>query len=399
MDPYRREVWITGVGIVSPLGEGSAAHGSSLGAAASRINLADWAPYAYFPLPPIEYDKQIPRKSDQRQMALCQRIGTYAAGLALQNAGLAGDKARLASMDMMTTTLGGERDIQADDGIMQSAIGSLDPAAVINQKLMSDLRPTFFLGQLPNLLASNIAIVHGVTGSARTLLGDELAGADAVRLAAERVASGQSDRVLAGASYNGSRKDTLFYLVCAGHAHTGPWRPVFEAEFGEGIALSSVGAFLVLEAAEAAKERGARPIARLAGIITDAAASHERRARQDSFEALVSRAKPRLAPSNVAVISGASGAEPATAIERGSLDRLRLPVRSTGSHLGHAAQAQFPLNVAIAALQLQERRLFAPSCAFEADVPADWAPEQILVTAVGRNYGEGIALLETVGPQ
>ena len=396
MDKYRRDVWITGIGVVSPLGEGSEVHGAAIGSVASRINLTDWAPYAYFPVPPIEYDKQIPRKSDQRQMALCQRIGTYAAGLALQNAGLVGDKIRLANMDIMTTTLGGERDIQADDNILQAAVGSSDPAAVVNEKLMSELRPTFFLGQLPNLLASNIAIVHGVTGSARTLLGDELAGVDVVRLAAERIASGQSERVLAGASYNGGRKDTLLYLVCAGQAHTGPWRPVFDAESGSGIALSSVGAFLVLEAAEAAEARGIQPIARLAGVIADTAVANDR-AREDGLEALLSRAKPRLAPTHVAVISGASGAEPATSIERRALERLQLPVRSTGSHLGHAAQAQFPLNVAIAALQLQERRLFAPSCAFEANVPAGWAPEQVLVTAVGRNYGEGLALLEAVG--
>jgi 3-oxoacyl-[acyl-carrier-protein] synthase II len=397
MGAYRRDVWITGVGIVSPLGEGNEAHGAAIGTLPSGINLSDWAPYAYFPVPPIEFDKQIPKKSDQRQMALCQRIGTYAAGLALQDAGLAGDKAHLADMDIMTTTLGGERDIQVDDHILQSAVGSSEPAAVVNQKLMSELRPTFFLGQMPNLLASNIAIVHGVTGSARTLLGDELAGVDVVRLSAERIASGQSERVLAGASYNGSRKDTLLYLVCAGHAHTGPWRPVFEAEAGGGIALSSVGAFLVLEAADAAEARGARPIARLATVVADAAAAGEQTAREESLDTLLSRIKPGLDASHAAVISGASGAEPATSIERRVLHRLRLPVRSTGSHLGHAAQAQFPLNVAIAALQLKERQLFAPSCAFEADVPASWTPQQVLVTAVGRNYGEGLALLEAVG--
>ena len=46
---------------------------------------------------------------------------------------------------------------------------------------MSDLRPTLFLAQLSNLLAGNISIVHGVTGSSRTFMGEEAAGVDAVR--------------------------------------------------------------------------------------------------------------------------------------------------------------------------------------------------------------------------
>lgn len=396
MEEGGRDVWITGVGVVSPLGEGDDAHGPALGSSPSKINTSDWSPYAYFPLAPIEFDKQIPKKSDQRQMALCQRFGTYAAGLALQSAGLTGDKARLADMDIMATTLGGERDIAVDDRILKDVNGADDSAELINQKLMSELRPTLFLGQLPNLLAGNIAIVHGVTGSARTLLGEELAGVDVVRIAAERIAAGQSDRVLAGASYNGSRKDSLLYLVCAGHAHTGAWTPVLEHERGSGIALSSVGAFLVLEAADAARARGRKPLAKLANIVADAAPDNSATARAPMLDTLWSRIQADVNPAHAAVLSGACGAEPATSVERDFLQRLSLPIRATSTHVGHAAQAQFPLNAAIAALLLANGRLFAPSGSFEADTPSEWTSRQIVVTALGRNYGEALALLEAV---
>jgi 3-oxoacyl-[acyl-carrier-protein] synthase II len=53
------------------------------------------------------------------------------------------------------------------------------PDAFLNERLMSDLRPTLFLAQLSNLLAGNISIVHGVTGSSRTFMGEEQAGVDA----------------------------------------------------------------------------------------------------------------------------------------------------------------------------------------------------------------------------
>ena len=52
---------------------------------------------------------------------------------------------------------------------------------------MNDLRPTLFLTQLSNLLAGNIAIVHGVSGTSRTFMGEEAASIDAARIALARI--------------------------------------------------------------------------------------------------------------------------------------------------------------------------------------------------------------------
>ena len=70
---------------------------------------------------------------------------------------------------------------------------------------MSDLRPTLFLAQLSNLMAGNISIVHGVTGSSRTFMGEEPAGVDAMRIALARIQAGQSDLALVGGAYNAER--------------------------------------------------------------------------------------------------------------------------------------------------------------------------------------------------
>ena len=40
---------------------------------------------------PLELDRQIPKRGDQRQMETWQRLGTYAAGLALDSAGVKGN--------------------------------------------------------------------------------------------------------------------------------------------------------------------------------------------------------------------------------------------------------------------------------------------------------------------
>src|SRR5215471_11701803 len=81
-----RETWITGVGIVSCLGEGPQAHWQRLNEPPPTPDMKAFAPYIVHALAPIELDKQIPKKGDQRQMEPWQRIGTYAAGLALDSA-------------------------------------------------------------------------------------------------------------------------------------------------------------------------------------------------------------------------------------------------------------------------------------------------------------------------
>ena len=87
----QRAAVITGIGIVSCLGEGPEAHWQRLmEAAPPRADTTRFAPYIVHPLPPVDFDKQIPKKGDQRTMEPWQRIGTYAAGLALDQAGIKG---------------------------------------------------------------------------------------------------------------------------------------------------------------------------------------------------------------------------------------------------------------------------------------------------------------------
>ena len=71
---------------------------------------------------------------------------------------------------------------------------------------MNDLRPTLFLAQLSNLLAGNISIVHGVTGSSRTFMGEESAGVDAVRIAARADRRRPSDIALVGGARTASAR-------------------------------------------------------------------------------------------------------------------------------------------------------------------------------------------------
>lgn len=390
-----REAWITGVGLVSCLGEGADAHWQALDAGKAVYDETTFAPYVVHPLALPSFDAQIPKKGDQRQMEQWQRTGTYAAGLALDQAGLKGKADILGRTDMIVAAGGGERDWAVDSAIVSGLAGAENPGAYLNERLTSDLRPTLFLAQLSNLLAGNISIVHGVTGSSRTFMGEEGSGIEAVRIAHARIAAGQSDVTLVGGSQNGERKDLLMLFEFGGHALRAPYRTVWDRAGQPGFATGSLGAFLVIEERAHAEARGATPLAKLTAVVSDRAARTEPGAVKASLDRLWSRL-PAVAADRTAVLSGATGAAGATDEERELLAARGLPVRATGSVVGHSIEPQFVFNIALAALALGHGRLFAPCDTTGFEQPVTDPLERVVVTGVGHWRGEGLALVEPV---
>lgn len=389
-----RDAVITGIGILSCLGEGARAHWDRLVAAEPTADTTSFAPYVVHPLPAITFEQQIPKKSDLRTMEPWQRIGTYAAGLALDDAQVKGHPDLLARTDMIVAAGGGERDLAADSAILSDIRAAANPAAFLNERLMNDLRPTLFLAQLSNLLAGNISIVHGVTGSSRTFMGEENAGVDAVKVAVARIQSGQSEIALVGGAYNAERQDAMLYYEFAGHLLRHRLSPVWSRENG-GFAPGSSGAFLVLESRAHALARGATPVARIRTVLSDRS---DRRpgALAASLDRMFAQVGPGLRPQEAAILSGASGAQPATTDERAFLARhAEFAVRAPGSYTGHALEGQFPLNIALAATALRQRELFPPCPGTDVERTMSGPLTQVIVTSVGHWRGEGLALIET----
>ena len=388
------EAWITGIGIVSCLGEGPDAHWNALNASRPQADTKMLAPYIIHPLAPVDFDKQIPKKGDQRQMEPWQRIGTYAAGLALDSAGLKGNAATLSNMDMIAAAGGGERDLAVDANIMTGMRVTANPGAWLNERLMSDLRPTLFLAQLSNLLAGNISIVHGVTGSSRTFMGEESAGVDAMRIALSRIAAGQSSIALVGGAFNAERPDHLLIKEFGGYNLKDKFAPVWDRGPKGGLALGSFGAFLVLEERSHADARGAKRLAKLSAVVSDRG---NRKPGQvtATLEQLWQKFAGRLKAGGHAVITGASGAEPATSEERAFYTKHPdVPVRASGTFIGHADEPQFAMNLALAALAISRGTLFPPCDESGVERPMQGGLTQAVVASVGHAWGEGLALVE-----
>lgn len=397
MSKSANDVVITGVGIVTSQGVGVEPHLALLTAGTSpavRVETEKFSPYPVHPLPEIDWSQHIAKRGDQRQMENWQRLGVFSAGLALDDAGLKDNLEACGSMDMIVAAGGGERDINVDSLIVDEALKRNDREQLLNEKLTTELRPTLFLAQLSNLLAGNISIVHKVTGSSRTFMGEEAAGISAIETAFARIKAGQSTHTLVGGAFSAERLDIMLMIEAIQGQATGDWHPIWSRsrDNGGGMIPGSVGAFLVLESREYAEARGARIYATIDAIGSD------RGSRADGkLEArLADLAKPaeKLDPAGTVVFSGTSGFHDLVASEKAFLQAnlAGAPVRAYGGIVGHSIEAQFPAGLALAALTLGHgAKVPAFDGSFEKPMTA--AARSAVVTTVGHSRGEGVAVL------
>lgn len=389
------DVVITGIGIVSSLGLGTEAHWQALCRQNSipTIDRQRFAPYLVHPLPEIQWSEQIPRRGDQRQMETWQRLGTYTAGMALDDAGLKGNEELCSTMDMIIAAGGGERDITVDQAILDASLSRDDHEILLNEHLTSELRPTLFLAQLSNLLAGNISIVHKVTGSSRTFMGEDGAGIAAIETAAARIRAGQSTHLLVGAAFQTEHPDMLLAYELGAYLQRDEWTSVWKrpTELGGGVITGSGAAFLVLESRAHAESRGHRPYAALGPVASDSVRRDDVEALKaslnDMLQRLIDDKDPHL------VISGASGAHTATRAEQCALAASgKIAMRGFSSITGHLKEAQFPFSVALAALAIHHGKAYPP---FDRrnERPFEGTPKSVLATAVGYHCHEGMGLV------
>jgi len=396
-----RDVCITGYGLLSPLGETPDEWWAALNDPAlqrARIDEQSCAPFTIHTVGEFDLSSQVARPGDQRAMGPMMQYGVYAAGRALEMAGLKDNEELLPQTHMIVTAGGGERDLELDRQIFLGARERNDRDEWITAQLADGLRPTLFLAQLPNLFAGNISIVHKVSGSSRTFMGEEAAGADALRIAHRRLASGQGDIFLVGAAFGSNRPDLQISYNAGGHLLRGGFKDLWDRP-DAGVCFGAAGAFLVLESRDSAAARQVPVRAVLRGIESDRT-NRMKANPADTARRQLSGLSGDLTNIGTALLSGASGSgsrSGATAAERHLLEDVAqsLPVRGMAQAVGHSVEASFLQNVILATACVERGEIFAPLSPDQVleQQPAG-AIDRAFVTGWGHLKGEAAALVE-----
>ncbi len=402
MNAEKSEVWVTGIGLASSLGEGLDTHWRQLASGdlpVPSLDTENQAPYPVHPIVEFDVSAQIPKRSDQRQMGPWQQLGVYTAGLALDDAGIAHNEELLAATNMIVAAGGGERDIEVDEAIMAGMGEAEDPGAFLNGSLMSDLRPTLFLAQLSNLMAGNISIVHGVTDSSRTFMGEQMAGVSAVETAVGQIQHGQGEVFLVGGAYVAERTDMTLLWAMGDALWKGDHRPVWSrAEENGGMIAGSAGVFLILESRKHAEARGVSPYARINTVVSGRC-NREPGTARDSAQALLDRISDRLPEGSLPVLSACPGVQPQLGEELDFLQGLSgrgvdAAIRGVNTVFGNSMEAQFPLNVALASLAVSKGGFFDPFDKSGVEKAFAGRPDTVLISTWGHWRGESLALVD-----
>jgi 3-oxoacyl-[acyl-carrier-protein] synthase II len=417
-----RRVVITGIGLLTALGEGPDATWEAL--LAGRSGIGPLHGYDTTPLR-TRIGAQIAGFSPERFVhrrslrMLCRgdQLGVAGASLALTDAGL-GDEKELGYRTGLF--LGSAKDMPGMDDLADGLVSIARPDGSadlhkLGETASSVLAPLFYVEGLQPAAAFHISSKHHIRGANDFFAGAADSGAYAVGRAMRAIRSGEADVAVAGGYeeptswWTMSKMDGLGVLTPRNELGERAFRP-FDREhsgsvFGEGAAL------LVLEERERALARGVRVYAEVDGFGsgTDCVRPPSTHARGRGLARAVTHALKdarREARTDVVAAHGCAtvqGDASETAALKDALGGAarQAAVVSVKPQTGHLVGAAGALNVAVAALALHHGTVPAtlnhdepaPGCDLDyvAGTPRDTAPGTALALARGLE-GQAVAL-------
>jgi 3-oxoacyl-[acyl-carrier-protein] synthase II len=282
----RRRIWITGLGIVTPIGTGVDPFRAGLRRARSpvkRIDRFDPSPFRSQVAAQVDdFDpvSWMPPKT-ARQLDRFSQFGMVAGQLALDDAGLRPGEAGAPDPERVGIYLG-------------SALGGIAFAEEQHERYMEkgirQVAPTLALAVFGGAAPANLGIALDVRGPILSTANSCASGGVALGEAMGDLREGRVDAAIAGGceiplSPLAFGAFDIIRALSAGHnddpGHAA--RP-FDAE-RDGFVMGEGAALLVLEEAEAAARRGATPYAELLGYGATSDAHHMVQPRADGREA------------------------------------------------------------------------------------------------------------------
>jgi 3-oxoacyl-(acyl-carrier-protein) synthase len=371
MTAFRR-VAITGIGVVSPVGNGCNTFFDALLAGRSGIDSVE----VNFPTGAesvlagcVQFDPD--SRFTKARLLTLDRVSQFAlvaAREAMQQAGLAGDAAH---------TLCPPERFGVAMGTGSGGAGSTDAAytALLEQKV-ARLRPMTVVLAMHNATAAHLSMEFGLKGPSSTVSNACASSASAIGDAFRQIRHGYADVMLAGGAEALLNRGTIrawqsMHTLARLHpegAHAS-CRP-FSAD-RSGLVLSEGAAMVVLEDMEMARKRGATILAELAGYASTTDAHHltQPQAQGQAAAMALALADARMNPSDIGYLNAHGTATDIGDVVETAAIRLAfgntaaaLPVSSTKALLGHSMGAAGAMELVVSVLALQSASL--PATAF-----------------------------------
>jgi 3-oxoacyl-[acyl-carrier-protein] synthase II len=366
MSGDRTRVWITGIGVITPVGTGLAGFRNGLRAARSpvkRIDRFDPSPFRSQVAAQVDdFDPLawMPAKT-ARQLDRFSQFGLVTGQLALEDAALRPGEGGAASPDRIGIYLG-------------SALGGIAYAEEQHERYMEkgirQVAPNLALAVFGGAAPANLGIALGVRGPILSTANSCASGAVAIGEALGAIRAGEIDAAIAGgveiplsplafgafdiirALSSGSNDDPA--RAC---------RP-FDAR-RDGFVMGEGAALLVLESDEVVRARRAEPYAEVMGYGATSDAYHMVQPRADGREAAraatIALADARVASEDIDYVSAHASSTPigdvaeARAIALALGDRATsVPVSGTKALYGHPLGASGAIEAAICALAMRD---------------------------------------------
>jgi 3-oxoacyl-[acyl-carrier-protein] synthase II len=387
-----RSIAVTGLGAVSPAGAGAGTlfEALALGRGFVARGVIEGDPGGEIfaaPVPALDAAGRIPPPRIRR-LGRISRMALLAAIEAVEAAGL------------------GRGELEAGGVVLGTGLGALADTMKLVEQLLgagpSEASPSLFPTSVMNVAAAQVSMELGMRGHQTTVNHREVSGELAVSAAAFAIALGRADRILAG-GVDELTPPVAHALRRLRALSSGLPRPYRSGR--DGFAPGEGACVLVLEAEGAARGRGARVLARVAGI---GLASAERPAASfgpgldggrevgSGVEAAVAAARAALeeaalSPGEVDLVVGAGCGSPGLdALEAQTLEAVfgdrAVAVTSPHGAIG-TYMAAGALRVAAAVWALDGGRAFPTLTSGEAD-PAATPRNLLLPGAVAPAGGE-----------
>ena len=402
MSTSERRVVITGMGLISPLGNSVEALWQSVSTRKSGVNLIQRLPGDHLPsdiageawdfsgeiddFGPLEKKTKRGIKKASRLMCREIQMGVAASQLALNHSGLDLDQS---DPERIGTMFGSDYIISEPSEFVRGVRECLNNSGEFDfedwgEKGKPGVEPLWLLKYLPNMPASHVAIHNDLRGPSNSITVREASSNLAIAEGTTTIRRGSADRIVAGAT--GSRVQTLRTLhvslqeqLADRHSDSAGGDPAKASRPYDkdrtGIVLGEGAGILVLEEMQAAEARGATVYGEVLGYGSSAVADIDgvadfKTAFLNSIHGAL--ATSQLNPGDVGHIHGhGSGAircdrEEAQAIRE--VFGQDVPVTSLKSYMGNLGAGSGAVELIASLVGLQHKQII-PTLNFESGDP------------------------------